>query len=40
MLYAFDLMESDARVKVTFVNIFGGALDMQRLAESIIVAKT
>ena len=36
MIYAFDLMEFDSRVKVIFVNVFGGALDMHRLVEAII----
>lgn len=35
-LYAFDLMEYDPRVKVIFVNIFGGAFDMIRTVEAII----
>ena len=39
ILYALELMEYDTRVKVVFINIFGGALDIQRIAEGIIKAR-
>ena len=39
ILYALDLMEYDERVKVVFVNMFGGTLDIQRIAEGIIKAR-
>jgi len=39
MLYGLDLMDYDERVKVIFVNIFGGGADVQRLTEGIMVAR-
>ena len=38
ILYGLDLMQYDERVKVVLINIFGGGLDIMRMAEGIIKA--
>lgn len=38
VLEALALMEFDKRVKVVFINLFGGALDIKPIAEGIIKA--
>ena len=39
MLYAIDLMQFDSRVKVVFINIFGGDLDISPISEGIATAR-
>ena len=38
ILYGLDLLQYDDRVKVVLINIFGGGLDIMRMAEGIIKA--
>ena len=36
---AFDLMENDKRVKVTFVNLFAGVLNLNTFAKGLIIGR-